>query len=167
MRERRLTRSRSRAFTLVELVFVVAIVALLISVAMPSFEESKRKQIIAQCESQIVVLSQRLEKYKGINYGYPNSLAELGAEEEDCYGNPFQYLNLDNFDDKGMYTGPADAKGPTKPRKDKNLKPLNTDFDLFSMGADGEYKDTLSAKVSRDDIIRANDGTFIGFADDY
>jgi general secretion pathway protein G len=52
-------------------------------------------------------------------------------------------------------------------RKDKNLVPLNSDFDLYSKGPDGESVPALTAGVSRDDIVRANDGAFIGVAADY
>jgi len=35
------------------------------------------------------------------------------------------------------------------------------------MGKDGASVPPLTAKASRDDIIRANDGRFIGLASDY
>lgn len=54
-----------------------------------------------------------------------------------------------------------------KKRKDKSLHPLNTDYDLYSMGPDGRSVSPLTAKASRDDIIRANNGGFIGVAEDY
>jgi len=44
---------------------------------------------------------------------------------------------------------------------------LNSDFDLYSSGEDKNSKGPLSAKESRDDIIRANNGAFIGLAEDY
>ena len=52
-------------------------------------------------------------------------------------------------------------------RKDKNLVPINTDFDLYSLGKDGLSAGPLTAKDSRDDIVRANNGAFIGRAEDY
>lgn len=52
-------------------------------------------------------------------------------------------------------------------RKDGKLNPLNTDFDLYSNGRDGDSKGPLSAKASRDDIVRANNGAFIGLGEDY
>ena len=45
--------------------------------------------------------------------------------------------------------------------------PLNSDYDLYSMGLDGESKKPLSAKVSQDDILRALDGAFVGLAEDF
>ena len=49
----------------------------------------------------------------------------------------------------------------------KNVVPINSDFDLYSMGEDGKSKSPLTAKPSHDDIVRANDGAFIGLATDY
>ena len=59
------------------------------------------------------------------------------------------------------------AKGWRNFRKDKNLHQLNTDFDLYSSGKDRDSKRPLNAKASRDDIMRANNGAFIGLAEDY
>jgi general secretion pathway protein G len=52
-------------------------------------------------------------------------------------------------------------------RKDHSLVPINTDFDLYSMGPDGRSAPPLTAQHSRDDIVRANNGTFIGIASEY
>jgi general secretion pathway protein G len=38
---------------------------------------------------------------------------------------------------------------------------------LYSAGADGKTVLPLTAKASQDDIIRANDGSFIGVAASY
>ncbi len=53
------------------------------------------------------------------------------------------------------------------PRKDRFLVPINSDYDLYSKGKDGESKAPLSPKVSHDDIIRANDGAFVGLASEF
>lgn len=50
------------------------------------------------------------------------------------------------------------------PRKDRFLHPINSDYDLYSMGKDGESVEPLTARKSHDDIIRANDGSFVGLA---
>ncbi|MEZ4334364.1 MAG: prepilin-type N-terminal cleavage/methylation domain-containing protein [Myxococcota bacterium] len=52
-------------------------------------------------------------------------------------------------------------------RKDRFQVPINRDFDLYSMGPDGDSRSTLNAPASRDDIIRANDGAFYGVAEEY
>ena len=49
-------------------------------------------------------------------------------------------------------------------RKDRFLVPINSDFDIYSMGRDGQTVAPLTAKKSHDDIIRASDGGFYGLA---
>jgi general secretion pathway protein G len=52
-------------------------------------------------------------------------------------------------------------------RKDHNLHPLNSEFDLYSLGKDGRSSPPLTAQASRDDVIWARDGDFVGLASDY
>lgn len=52
-------------------------------------------------------------------------------------------------------------------RKDRFQVPINSDFDLYSAGPDGESRGPLSAPVSRDDVLRANDGAYYGVAEDF
>jgi general secretion pathway protein G len=56
---------------------------------------------------------------------------------------------------------------PGQARKDRALVPINTRFDLYSLGKDGRSAAPLTAADSQDDIVRANDGAFIGLARDY
>jgi general secretion pathway protein G len=44
---------------------------------------------------------------------------------------------------------------------------LNSTYDLYSKRKDGQSSSPLTAKASRDDIIRANDGGYIGLASAY
>jgi general secretion pathway protein G len=73
----------------------------------------------------------------------------------DPWGNPYQYVNHDDKASRGKW------------RRDKNIVPINTDFDVFSMGKDGDSRPPLTAKASRDDIVRANNGRFTGLASEY
>ena len=45
--------------------------------------------------------------------------------------------------------------------------PINSSYDLYSMGKDGKTTAALTASASADDIIRANDGAFIGRASEF
>lgn len=58
----------------------------------------------------------------------------------------------------------ASSRAPQMPRKDRFLHPINSDYDLYSRGKDGESVEPLTAQKSHDDVIRANDGAFIGLA---
>jgi hypothetical protein len=52
-------------------------------------------------------------------------------------------------------------------RRDQYLFPLNTDYDLFSLGPDGDSAVALGNLLSLDDVIRANDGGYFGPAANY
>lgn len=52
-------------------------------------------------------------------------------------------------------------------RRDRYMFPLNTDYDLFSLGANRSTAVSLGQSLSQDDVIRANDGGFFGRASEY
>jgi general secretion pathway protein G len=76
---------------------------------------------------------------------------------KDPWGNAYHYLRING----------GDAKGKGKMRKDHSMVPVNSDFDLYSMGPDGQSKPPFTAKASRDDIVRAGDGGYFGKASEY
>ncbi|MBM3974803.1 MAG: prepilin-type N-terminal cleavage/methylation domain-containing protein [Planctomycetes bacterium] len=55
----------------------------------------------------------------------------------------------------------------TTRRRDRYMFPLNTDYDLFSLGPDCRTAVSLGEAISLDDVIRANNGGFFGLAADY
>ena len=63
-------------------------------------------------------------------------------------------------------TGPGGGGGGGA-RKDKFLVPLNSLYDLYSMGKDGESVPPLTAAQSWYDVIMANDGGFVGLAKNF
>ena len=52
-------------------------------------------------------------------------------------------------------------------RKDRFLAPINSDYDLYSAGPDGRTRPPLQNPDSRDDVIRAADGSFYGIAEGF
>ncbi|HRC45374.1 MAG TPA: hypothetical protein PLT27_15085, partial [Nitrospira sp.] len=68
------------------------------------------------------------------------------------------------FEPDSAYAAGAGNGSAGKPRKDRFLHPINSDYDLYSMGKDGESVEPLTAQKSHDDVIRANDGGFVGLA---
>lgn len=149
--------SRLWGITLVELLLAVAIVGILAAIAVGSYAHLREKQDISETIFQIQQIESLLERFYTEQNRYPDSLAEIpaAAAMTDPWGNPYQYLNI------------ATTKGKGKVRKDHNLVPLNSDYDLYSMGEDGASVSPLTAKASRDDIVRASNGRFIGLASDY
>ena len=143
---------------LLDLMLAVIIASLLAAVAIPAYDQFVDRAKVNRAIGDIGTISIELERfYVKNNRQLPNSLNELQIEIPlDPWGAPYQYLNIIN-------AGPG--KGGF--RKDGKLNPLNSDFDLYSMGEDGDSKGPLSAKASRDDIVRANNGAFIGLGEDY
>lgn len=147
---------RHAAFTLVEVMLVVAILSVLLFVAIPSYQGYVERAEASAAEADILEISVTLDLFFENNGFFPDSLEEIGFNGmKDPWGNPYRYLNI------------ATVIGKGKLRKDKNLVPINTDYDLYSMGPDGASVGPLTAKASRDDIIRANNGQFIGQAAKY
>ena len=101
-----------------------------------------------------------IERYRTTRFAIPETLTELGLDAdllEDPWGRPYQFLSFNSSIPgiNGMI------------RKDHNLHPLNSEFDLYSFGKDGESRSPLTARASRDDVIWARDGGFVGLAEDY
>jgi general secretion pathway protein G len=146
---------RRRGFTLVEISIVVAIVGILAALGITSWAGYRERALKASTITTMSLIATAIDATFAETERLPASLAELGMDRlRDPWGNPFQYTNLD--------TAPAG-----KARKDRFLVPINSDYDLWSMGPDGKSVPPLTAKASRDDIVRANDGTFYGWASDY
>jgi len=145
-----------RGVTLIELMVTVGIVAVLAAIALPSWASYQQRVRIDQARKDIVMMSATIGRYQLDAQTYPNSLADAGLGAPlDPWGRPYAYLPLDG----GRNRGAA--------RKDHSLVPLNTDFDLYSRGPDGASVPPLTAVSSADDIVRANNGAFVGVATDY
>lgn len=147
---------RERAFTLVEILIVLSILGVLAFIALPAYQDYRERVRVAQAVADIGAIQSLIVHYIDDNRTPPDGLAQVGQGGKlDPWGNPYQYLNL------------VTSKGNGTARKNRNLVPINSDFDLYSMGKDGASSGPLTAKASRDDVIRANDGHFIGLAKDY
>ena len=145
-----------RGFTLVEVVLTVAILVILASIGVVSYQAYRERIDFAKAASDIAVISASVTEFKNEWGRFPTSLAEVGKTTMlDPWGLGYQYVDHTDISSKGSW------------RKDKNIVPINSDFDLFSMGKDGVSAAPLTAKASRDDIIRANDGAFLGLASVY
>lgn len=144
-----------RGFTIVELLIVVTLLGLLMAIALPSYSRYRERVRISQAVGDIAAMAFQIGRYADEARAFPPSLAVVGmANWNDPWGRPYVYYNVDE-------------NGRGGARKDHALNPLNTDFDLYSLGPDGNTKKQITQKDSLDDILRASNGKFIGVAADF
>ena len=144
-------------FTLVELMIAVAVVMVLTTISTIAYGRYVDRARAAAAASDIGDIQAAIERVMATrtNGTLPSSLADVGMDQKrDPWGRAYVYLNLLNG-------GPHALNNA---RKDRNLHPLNTDYDLYSIGKDGETAKPLTAAISQDDVIRANNGAFVGLA---
>jgi general secretion pathway protein G len=152
-------RKKRKALMLFELLLGILILGTLFGIGVPLYRNQLEKVKIMKAVTDIHTFSKDIYEYWMNRETFPESLAEVGrAKNTDPWGRPYQYLKIEGKAKK-------DVKG--KWRKDRSLVPINSDFDLYSMGKDKKSKAPLTAKESRDDVVRANNGTFIGLASKY
>lgn len=133
---------------------LVAAALLVGSFAVPAFNGYVERARVARAVSDIGALSLQLYRWQEDNRAPPESLAEAGLGGIDPWGRPYVYVR-------------AAGTSRARLRKDARLEPLNTDFDLYSLGPDGESALALDAAASRDDVVRARNGNYIGLGANY
>jgi general secretion pathway protein G len=135
----------------------VAIIGTLAGIATPNIISYREKALQARAIAEIQSIAVFIGYFYTQNTRYPDSLAEAGITITlDPWDTPYQYTRIN---------GGSAPKG--KLRKDHFMVPVNTDFDLYSMGKDKNSQSPLTSSASRDDIVRANNGAYVGLASDY
>ena len=179
----------SCGLTLFEIMIVVVIIGVLASIATPTLIKYRTKARTALAVSEIRLIEKEIKMYQIENMRLPDRLSEVKLGNiSDPWGNPYRYLMIaqedqteeDNGKSKGNGNGNGKAKGKNsaieedpeqdekaKPRKDHFLVPVNSDFDLYSMGADGNSQAPFTAEASYDDIVRADDGRYVGLVSEF
>lgn len=141
-----------------ELMTTLAVIGLFFAIALPGYTAILERQNVSRARVDLLNIASLIERYRSIRFELPESLDELGSDlPKDPWGRDYQYLSFDS---------PAPGT-QGKIRKDHNLHPLNTEFDLYSLGKDGESRAPLTARASHDDVIYARDGHFVGLAEDF
>jgi len=111
----------------------------------------------------------RLERYNLAGYNKPKRTPKHPEKSHVVLAKSGDEVKLIRFGQQGVSGSPA-RKGESKADKariDHQLHPINCDYDLYSKGADGKSTAPLTAKISQDDIIRANNGGYVGLVSNY
>ena len=146
----------ANGFTLIEMVFVTTVLGLLGALVVPKAQEFVDRAKVARAIGDISAIQIGIDGFAADTDSLPTSLVEIGrAGFLDPWGRPYVYNNFSLSNDNGV---PQDA------RRDRFLVPINSTYDLYSVGEDGSSAPALAAGPSKDDIVRANDGGFIGRA---
>lgn len=150
----------NRGFTLIEIMIVIAIIGTLSAIALPNYLKYKNNARIAIAVTDIRMIGKQIAIFVFDNDGQlPNSLNDLTSisDVDDPWGNPYRYLRING----GLKSTIGLA------RKDRFLIPVNSDYDLYSMGPDGVTQAAFTSKLAQDDIVRANDGGYVGPVSNY
>lgn len=139
---RQARRKRQAGMTLIELMATVAIVGSLAGIAIPKYHEIADSARVTQAIGDISAIQTTIETRDSL----PNNLVGIGQNLIDPWGNPYVYVKFPNG----------------TPRVDRFGVALNTTYDLYSVGKDGSTSGSLNSSVSFDDVVRANDGGFLG-----
>lgn len=132
-----------------------ALIGLLVAIAVPKYGALIERARVAKAIGDIKTLQTDLLSQDSL----PPSLAAINRHTLlDPWGRPYVYYKFP----------PQKGKAPPAgSRKDKFLVPVNSEFDLYSLGKDGASALAFTAKPSHDDVVRANDGGFIGLAKNF
>lgn len=142
-------------FTLIELIAVMTLIGLLTGLAVPRYHDVVDKARVAKAIGDIRALQIDIISQDSL----PPSLAAINRDTLlDPWGRPYVYYKFPKM--KG-------GAPPPGSRKDKFLVPVNSEFDLYSLGKDGATALPFTSKPAQDDVVRANDGGFIGLAKNF
>jgi general secretion pathway protein G len=142
--KRQTRRQRQAGMTIIELLAVLMIISALASIAIPKYHGLADKAKVARAIGDLQALQTSLDTRDSL----PDNISSLGLNLTDPWGNAYVYVKFPNG----------------SPRVDRFGVQLNTTYDLYSVGLDGATATSTNAAASFDDVIRANDGGYLGQA---
>ncbi len=141
---------------MVEILIVMSIILVIVSVAIPIYKTDADQARTSRAAAEIKVLEDAITLYIGNNGFMPADLSQIGyANFLDPWGRPYAYLNHMTNTGNGIV------------RLDRFNVALNADYDLYCAGIDGQAAQPITDPTSLDDIIRANNGAYVGPAANY
>lgn len=115
--------SRSRGFTLIELMIAVAIVGLLAAIAFPSYQSYMRKSRRSDAFIALSQIQMAQERWRGSHIEYTNTLGATGLELPAFSERGFYGLAISNASTTG-YVATATPTNPGPQLADTDCTPL-------------------------------------------
>jgi general secretion pathway protein G len=153
---KRLLNARTQAFTLIELIIIMVIIGILTGIAVPLYADFVHKTRVERAKWDIRQIESGINIYYYKYKAYPSDLNEV-----------IEGSGLDPWGKQYRYVSSSHPNWAALQRMDRSMRPLNSDFDLYSRGADGLSAPALSHSSSQDDVVRASNGTFVGLGADF
>ena len=144
----------SAGFTLIELVVVTAIIGVLATLAIPTYNNFIDRAKNARAKSEVRLLETEINAYRFDIGSLPADLATINRDDLlDPWGNSYVYSN-----------------NPRTIERERFGNLLNDDYDLFSKGRDGLTPADGSVApetTGADDLVRGMNGIFVGSGVDF
>ena len=132
---------RMAGFTLIELMVTLVVAAILISIAVPSYQSQVRKSRRTEARNAVMDLAAREERYYSVNNAYTNVALELGYGTDNAVvsGRPIG---------SGYYTVSVDLKAPNPGA----TPPTRAGFTITATAVGTQLKDSPCQTFAVDDV---------------
>ena len=128
--------------TLLELMVAVAVLGILVSLAVPAYQEYVAQGRRPEAQQYLLQVANRLEQYYADNKAYTDDMTKLGLDA-DPYTTPSGYYKIDaSLTSGGGYVVTATAQG-SQATMDKSCKVFKVDDSGKKTASDGS-QDTTS-----------------------
>jgi len=132
---------RVAGFTLIELMVTLVVAAILISIAVPSYQSQVRKSRRTEARNAVMDLAAREERYYSVNNAYTNVALELGYGTDNAVitGRPIG---------SGYYTVSVKLIAP----QPAATPPIRAGFTITATAVGTQLKDTPCQTFAVDDV---------------
>jgi len=132
---------RMAGFTLIELMVTVVVAAILVSIAVPSYQSQVRKSRRTEARNAVMDLAAREERYYSVNNAYTDLALQLGYGQDNA-------AITDRPIGSGYYTVSVTASAPDPAA----TPPTRAGFKITATAVGTQLKDTTCQTFAVDDV---------------